>query len=83
MLNEVETQGVVFCQTNEGEKIYYLNDTSLAVVMFLQRGNKNIEEILTQILSLFDVQESECKNDIVELLKKLEDYHIIEAFDSF
>ena len=40
MLNEVETQGVVFCQSEAGEKIYYLNDTTLSVVLFCKLVKK-------------------------------------------
>ena len=79
MLNEVETQGVVFCQSEEGEKIYYLNDTSLAVVRFLQTGKKTFLEIVNEILRLFDVRNDECESDLNDLLKELKRYQIIDV----
>jgi len=78
MLNEVETQGVVFCQNETGEKIYYLNDTSLAVVLSLQSGKKSYMEIVNEILRLFDVNQTECESDINSLLQDLEKFQIID-----
>jgi hypothetical protein len=79
MLNEVETQGVVFCQSEAGEKIYYLNDTSLAVVLFLQTGKKGFVEIISEILRQFEVSQEECESDMESLLKDLEAYQIVEV----
>ena len=79
MLNEVETQGVVFCQNEAGEKIYYLNDTSLSVVLFLQSGKRRFTEIVSEILRLFEVSQEECESDMESLLKDLETYKIIEV----
>lgn len=79
MLNEVETQGVVFCQSEAGEKIYYLNDTSLAVVLFLQTCKKGFVEIISEILRQFEVSQEECESDMESLLKDLEAYQIVEV----
>lgn len=81
MLNEVESQGVVFCQSEIGEKIYYLNDTSTAVVLFLQNGRKAYAEIVNEILRLFDVERSECEADIEQLLGDLVGYEIVNVIE--
>lgn len=79
MLNEVETQGVVFCQSEAGEKIYYLNDTTLSVVLFLQTGKKSFDDIVSEILRLYEVSQEECESDMKSLLKDLQAYKIIEV----
>lgn len=79
MLNELENQGVVFCQSEVGEKIYYLNDTSMAVVVFLRTNKKTFEEIVNEVLRVFDVTRSECETDIAKLLIELEHYQIINT----
>ena len=80
MLNELEAQGVIFCQSEKGdEKIYYLNDTSMSVVLFLQTGKKRLIEIVDEIIRLYDVNFEECKSDIEVLLKDLEMFKIIDV----
>ncbi len=79
MLNEVEPQGVVFCQSEAGEKIYYLNDTTLSVVLFLQTGKKSFDDIVSEILRLYEVSQEECESDMKSLLKDLQAYKIIEV----
>ena len=79
MLNEVETQGVVFCQSEAGEKIYYLNDTTLSVVLFLQTGKKSFDDIVSENLRLYEVSEEEWETDMKNMLKDLQAYKIIEV----
>lgn len=79
MLNEIETQGVIFCQDEEKERIFYLNDTSLSVIIFLQSGKKSFFEIVGELLRLFEVSREECIADLEVLLKDLEKYKIIEV----
>lgn len=79
ILNEVETQGIIFYQSESGEKIYYLNDTSLAVIQFLQGGRKSSTQIVNEILCQFEVSEEECKADIENLLRDLERYQVIDV----
>ena len=80
MLNEVENQGVIFYEDeNLEEKIYYLNDTSLAVILYLETGKKSADDIANHIYKHFSVDFEECKKDVEDLLETMEKYNLILA----
>ena len=65
-----------------GSGIYYGLDPVGARIWQLVQQPRSIEEIRAKLVDEYDVDPARCENDLLEILKKLRDEHLIEIRDS-
>ena len=78
MVNEVENQGVVIITNNDEEKLFFLNDTCIDVLKAMEKEPKSLEDIVSHILTLYDVDKETCEIDLKIVLDDLQSKGLVE-----
>ncbi|MBR6517807.1 MAG: PqqD family protein [Bacilli bacterium] len=66
VLSKIENQGVLFDTDND--ELYYLNETSLDIIEYIQEQPRTFDEICDYVSELYEIENSDYKDDINELL---------------
>ena len=78
IVNEVENQGVVIITNNDEEKLFFLNDTCIDVLKVMEIEPKSLEDIVSHILTLYDVDKETCEIDLKIVLDDLQSKGLVE-----
>lgn len=75
-MNKIEGQAILFHP--DTDDLFYLNDTALDVVEILSQNPITLNELLNNMLEIYDVPIEELSNDINDLIKELEKNKFLE-----
>lgn len=77
IINEVENQGVIMLAAEPEEKLFFLNDTCIDILKYIETTPKCLSEIVEYISEIYFVEKEQCEIDIVSVLNDLQRYNII------
>ncbi|UVI39091.1 PqqD family protein [Qipengyuania spongiae] len=85
MLKFAARPNVVACDLDAGQALlnletsqyFKLNDTGALIWKNVEAGN-TLEQMQEELSSVFDVSQEDCRDDIIDLLKALEEAGLIE-----